>query len=338
MLNKGIQKIINSFLSALLALTCFNVYTVTADDDTTTVSETPIETEVKDLNEVDAEETADTLEESETQTVADETENNVEESTETEETTVESSPVEIADATETVEPQQEENAIEAKETQESQQVETADEESSEQALDLNTLTADELFAYIMSIDANQMDALYDEYDNLDDLMDQFSDEQKTQLAEKFGNSEEDIETLKTTTYYGKFSPAIEHATVAFCTWKGNSEVLDPTLTVVDGTVNISDYATNKATGYIVFFVKPETNYMITGLNASGNGDYYSLDSTSFGNIGGWFAKQTALIEKAKSEGYIGVFGYSSSNSNKEASFEVIGQQPSLNVRDRKSVV
>ncbi len=246
MVNKGIQKIINIFLSVLIALTCINVYTVTAEDDTAATEDKTVSLE----------------------------------------------------------------------------------ESSEQALDLNSLTNDELFSYIMSLDGDQMDALYDEYNNLDDLINQLSVDQKAQLAEKFGNGENNIET--STTYYGKFTPTIENATVAYCTWKGNNVVSNPTLTEVNGTVNISDYATNKTTGYIVFFVKPYDNYMITGLNASGNGDYYSLDSTSFGNIG-WFAKQTELIKKAKSEGYIGVFGYSSSNDNKVASFEVYGQQPSLNV-------
>ena len=50
---------------------------------------------------------------------------------------------------------------------------------------VSDMTIDELFEYLMSIDSETMDSLYDEYPNLNDLIEQFSDEQKEELVEKF---------------------------------------------------------------------------------------------------------------------------------------------------------
>ncbi len=59
----------------------------------------------------------------------------------------------------------------------SEPVETASTE-----VNIEEMTSDELFAYIMSISSDELDALYDEYPNLDDLMDNFTEEQKEALT------------------------------------------------------------------------------------------------------------------------------------------------------------
>ena len=60
------------------------------------------------------------------------------------------------------------------------------------------MTIDELFEYLMSIDSETMDSLYDEYPNLNDLIEQFSDEQKEELAEKFGQNNIEMATYSIT--------------------------------------------------------------------------------------------------------------------------------------------
>ncbi len=313
MLNKGIQKIINSFLSVLLALTCINVYTVTADDDTTAIAETPVATEAKDLDELDV---------NSTEEITEASEETIEEVEPTEEATVET------EEAETVETQQEETVAE-----EPQQVEVTQEESSEQALDLNSLTTDELFAYIMSIDADALDALYDEYANLDELMANFSDEQNAQLAEKFGNGEENIETAGS----ASFSPTIQNAEVVYFAYHTTSDTDNITFTPVTGSFTLNSYTTNSKPGYILFFVKGAANHLITNLGASGSDNIYPVDSSKsasdYTSIK-QYPNLTKVIKAAEDLGYVGVFGYcreKGQNISDVVTFTVKGQSPNVTV-------
>ena len=86
-------------------------------------------------------------------------------------------------------------------------------------------------------------------------------------------------------------------------------------------------------GYIVFFVKPENNYLVTGLNASGDGDLYSLE-TAASSLG--YPGIESLISRADSLGYVAAFGYSRTFGNQafddfDASFTVNGYQPEIEV-------
>lgn len=153
-----------------------------------------------------------------------------------------------------------------------------------------------------------------------------------------------------------FDPNIQHTQVAYIHYtrsESNSGdfVQNAELTEVSGQFTLDwDHAEDN---YWVFFVKPDENYLITGLGADGNSDIYSLASSngleisSLGNIDGYpklrstnCAIVDSLAKKAKDLGYIGVFGYSRpKNDNKSfvsAGFDVIGQSPDITVTAESS--
>lgn len=153
-----------------------------------------------------------------------------------------------------------------------------------------------------------------------------------------------------------FTPNIQHAQVAYIHYtksesKPGTFVQNAELTEVSGQFTLDwDHAEDN---YWVFFVKPDTNYLITGLGADSNSDIYSLASSngleisSLGNIDGYpKLRETnctivdSLAKKAKDLGYIGVFGYSRpKNDNKSfvsAGFDVIGQSPDITVTAESS--
>lgn len=153
-----------------------------------------------------------------------------------------------------------------------------------------------------------------------------------------------------------FDPNIQHAQVAYIHYtraESNSGdfVQNAELTEVSGQFTLDwDRAEDN---YWVFFVKPDENYLITGLGASGNSDIYSLASSngleisSLGNIDGYpklrstnCAIVNSLAKKAKDLGYIGVFGYSRSKNESKgfdsARFDVIGQSPDITVTAESS--
>lgn len=153
-----------------------------------------------------------------------------------------------------------------------------------------------------------------------------------------------------------FDPNIQHTQVAYIHYtrsESNSGdfVQNAELTEVSGQFTLDwDHAEDN---YWVFFVKPDENYLITGLGADGNSDIYSLASSngleisSLGNIDGYpklrstnCAIVDSLAKKAKDLGYIGVFGYSrgknDSNGFAAAGFDVIGQSPDITVTAESS--
>lgn len=90
--------------------------------------------------------------------------------------------------------------------------------------------------------------------------------------------------------------------------------------------------------YWVFFVKPAENYMVTGIGASGYDDSYRNDIYSvngnYSNIRN-YPGIDGLVERAKSLGYVGMFGYSLNASNNmaftSADVTVTGEQPPISV-------
>ena len=85
----------------------------------------------------------------------------------------------------------------AEEAKEETPAEAEQEEAAEK--DLNEMTADELFAYLMTVSGDDMDALYEKYPNLDELTAAFSEEQKNALTAHFGGDQ--AVTLDVTTDY-----------------------------------------------------------------------------------------------------------------------------------------
>lgn len=82
-------------------------------------------------------------------------------------------------------------------------------------------------------------------------------------------------------------------------------------------------------------MKPQDNYLLTGLGASGNDDLYSVDEClkdkRYGNIND-YPEIGTLVAEAQKEGYIGFFGYSrgsGAGSDFTAKFNVNCQQPTF---------
>ena len=209
---RSFSKATKLVLSILMMITCINLSTVRAEDDgvnaganeaeiTMPSEDVSVEEEYNEIetgNEV-VEETTENVDEQENTQQAEETPvtTEVTEPTGTPETT-EVSAEETKESV-TVEESTEESEVAKvdsnKEINVSETTEQLVEESSEEKT-LDKMSSDELFAYIMTLDADQLDALYDEYENLDELMANFTEEQQAELAEKFGSSEEDLEVAR----------------------------------------------------------------------------------------------------------------------------------------------
>lgn len=135
-----------------------------------------------------------------------------------------------------------------------------------------------------------------------------------------------ISTLQT--IYTTFTPTISNADVAYIEWNGNNiNVNSLSFTPVTGTFTAA--WSNNSEHYFLFFVKPHDNYLLTGLNADGNGDIYPTTGTStndFGNI-------KKIAAKAKAEGYVAMFGYydGKGGTRTNTGFAVNCQSPGIQV-------
>lgn len=134
-----------------------------------------------------------------------------------------------------------------------------------------------------------------------------------------------------------FIPTIENAQVAYSYFyegdtSGNADIIP----VESGTtrIQIDKYVSSKKAGYVVFFVKPDEDYLLTGLGAAGNGDLYALTRTNFGNINGYPGLKK-LAARAKEAGYLACFGYTKAKRSggiRNAEFVVKAVKPTLSVK------
>ena len=132
-----------------------------------------------------------------------------------------------------------------------------------------------------------------------------------------------------------FNPTISNADVAYFNWHSSSDTSSISFTSVSsgGTLSISDFNSSSQAGYVVFFVKPNSNYLFTGLGADGNGDTYVVGSGQYGNIAG-YPKIDAVMNAAKAAGYVAAFGYSRSANDKaptNTAFQVKAQSPDMTI-------
>ncbi len=211
-------------------------------------------------------------------------------------------------------------------------------------VNIGEMTSDELFDYIMSISSDELDALYDQYPNLDELMDNFTEEQQAQLSEKFGNAEENIDTTALFPHTDIFLAAkdatinatISNANVVYYAWNFELDTNKINFkTLNSGKNTISNFTSARCNGYVLFFVKAADNYLFNGLNDLGQDDIYPLsDSTNWSetNIKD-YPGFSNVISAAKKQGYKAVFGFHRKSGSKamEQTFSVIGQQPGVAV-------
>ncbi len=127
------------------------------------------------------------------------------------------------------------------------------------------------------------------------------------------------------------TPTIENADVAYFAWHEASDTSNIAFTKVSGTVTINDYTTSSKPGYVVFLVKPNSNHIVTGLGASGNGDIYAVDATSWGNISS-YPNMAKVMAAAKAAGYVATFGWCrGTNEGLDANFTISAKSPDMTV-------
>lgn len=107
-------------------------------------------------------------------------------------------------------------------------------------------------------------------------------------------------------------------------------------TVTTGFTTNWDHAYDN---YWLFFVKPDDNYMVTGIGASGTSadyrnDIYSVDG-DYSKIANYPGIEE-LVKRAKALGYVGMFGYSRKSTDgssfTSADIKVVGEQPPITVK------
>ncbi len=132
-------------------------------------------------------------------------------------------------------------------------------------------------------------------------------------------------------YNATFTSTIENADVVYFNWHNSSDASNVAFTPATSSFTVNDYTTTTESGYAVFFVKPNDNYIITGLGASGAGQMYAVDAASWGAINGYPGIST-VMEAAKAAGYVAAFGYSRGpKSSMTQSFEVTAKSPDMSI-------
>ena len=129
--------------------------------------------------------------------------------------------------------------------------------------------------------------------------------------------------------------SISNASVAYALWNDEESAKNASLVTVPNetkTMAISDYTTAEKPGYLVFFVKPENNSLLTGFDNNGTrGDIYPLDGTEFGNISS-YPGLSDVVKTAKEAGYVACFGYTNNKGEiLSTAFKVEGQQPTTSI-------
>ncbi|MDO4620127.1 MAG: SHIRT domain-containing protein [Lachnospiraceae bacterium] len=138
-----------------------------------------------------------------------------------------------------------------------------------------------------------------------------------------------------------FSPSISHASVLYYHYTSETDLsgfsFDDFQSMSDGNNIVGTYQTN-VRNYWVFFVKPEDNYMLSGMATSGSGGQtagWIYDFTG-GNYGtnNYPGIQT-IGNVAKENGYIAIFGYSrgvnAAITANPITFTITGTQPTISV-------
>lgn len=140
-------------------------------------------------------------------------------------------------------------------------------------------------------------------------------------------------------------PTLNCTDMIYFAYHSSSDVTDSVnfQTATSGqTITLNNFNSNSQAGYVVFFVKPISNYLLVGAGATGNNDIYSIDGDK-GNISS-YPGLSSLVSQAKELGYVGVLGYmraATDNRNMSQSLEITSQSPDITVSaipDKKSGV
>lgn len=131
----------------------------------------------------------------------------------------------------------------------------------------------------------------------------------------------------------------QNATIAYSYRLGQNGTWSPLREIASGEVlHYDDFRTYSQDGYILFFVKPNDNCLMTTLSGSGFGDRYPIDGyldgsdqISYGNINS-YANGASCVAEAKAAGYISVLGYMRGGRDKiDAQISATCVQPEIDV-------
>ena len=106
------------------------------------------------------------------------------------------------------------------------------------------------------------------------------------------------------------TPVLQNMDVVYFAYHSASDVTSSiTFTPVTSgnTVVLNNFNSSNQAGYVLFFVKPQDNYLFVGAHGTGNNDVYSIDGDK-GNIS-TYPGISNIVAQAKAKGYVGVLGY-----------------------------
>ena len=119
--------------------------------------------------------------------------------------------------------------------------------------------------------------------------------------------------------------SLKNVQLAYFKWNTESDTTnitaaDFTSVTSEGKITVPDYTTSSNSGYILFFVKPNDNYLFTGLDPTGaghtfivgSGVYTATDGKGIGqkdNDSYIYPGLENVINAANDAGYLAVFGY-----------------------------
>ncbi len=176
-------------------------------------------------------------------------------------------------------------------------------------------------------DIDRLAELYEKY-VLDDgfvaYVDTLSSEKQQALSDKL-NVAQDVNTDTFTVTMSNVQLICYQFTGSLT--EAQAEKLEPQ--TVTGTFKTT-YSTSNS-NFWLFFVKPDPNYMITGLGASGNNDMYSVDG-KYTNIS-TYPQIATLVKRAKADNYIAMFGFTRKQNERlqDKQIDIVGQQPQIKV-------
>ncbi len=134
------------------------------------------------------------------------------------------------------------------------------------------------------------------------------------------------------------TPNLTNVELVYFTYHTASDVTDNIdfKEAPDGqAVSIENFSKGQS-GYVLFFVKPDANYLLTQATGTGNGDVYSTAGTNasdYGNISG-YPNIVEIAKQAREKGYIGVLGYMRTSNDKNSmthTLTLTGQSPDIEV-------
>lgn len=140
----------------------------------------------------------------------------------------------------------------------------------------------------------------------------------------------------TSQYTFTVTPVLSNVGVVYFAYHTASDVTNNInfTRVTNGTPVVIENFSYRQPGYLLFFVKPEQNYLLTSATGTGNGDVYDISAeTGYGNINNYPGIET-IAAQAEALGYIGVLGYSRGANNSESMTHTItlaGKSPDIQV-------